>query len=69
MALIAGIAAVAGLVAGFLAGFGFAKRSRQWCPGCGLTMTVDHCPHPIPATPPPLGRPAVGASSPQSSAL
>lgn len=37
LALVAGLA---GLVAGFLVG----KRATRWCPVCGLTLSISHCP-------------------------
>jgi hypothetical protein len=45
--LLAALAACMGLLAGSLGGFGLAKRSQRWCPGCGLTITTEHCPHRI----------------------
>lgn len=33
-------AGLVGLVVGFLIG----KRATRWCPVCGLTLSVSHCP-------------------------
>lgn len=38
--LAAGLVGLVGLVVGFVVG----KRATRWCPVCGLTLSVDHCP-------------------------
>jgi len=49
MLLLAGVAACAGLFLGVVGGFAVRERARRWCPGCGVTLTAEHCPHPIAA--------------------
>lgn len=63
MGLVVVGALCAGLLAGFLAGFGLVRRAQQWCPGCGAAITIAHCPHPIGIRRPPSGRPASGSIS------
>jgi len=37
------VAAVAGLVIGFVAGLVTLRRSQQWCPACGDTLKGLRC--------------------------
>jgi hypothetical protein len=39
--LVVCIATSAGLVSGFV----LVRRSEKWCPGCGVAITVEHCPN------------------------
>lgn len=50
--MIIGMAVLAALIVGFLAGLLTFKRSEQWCPHHGITRVCPHCEHALPAMTP-----------------
>lgn len=35
---------LAAVLVGLVVGFVIGKRATQWCPICGLTLSISHCP-------------------------
>jgi hypothetical protein len=54
--MIVGVAVVASLVVGFMAGLLTFKRSEQWCPEHGTTKACLLCERPQPQAAPPIKR-------------